>query len=83
MLQIRSGLDLGQEPLGSQDCSEVGLQDLQGDSALMLQVVGQVHGGHSALTELTLDGVAALQGCVQVGHGVGHVLLVAMYARGS
>jgi hypothetical protein len=35
------------------------------------KVVGQVHCGHAALTDLTLDGVAALEGCVQASDGVG------------
>ncbi len=72
MLQIRGRLDLGQEPLGSHDCSELGLQDLQGDFALMLQVVGQVDGGHPTLTQLTLDGVAAFESGVQAGDSIGH-----------
>ena len=38
----------------------------------MLEVVGQVDRRHSALTKLTLDGVAAFEGCVQTSDGIGH-----------
>ena len=37
----------------------LGLQNLQTDLALVLEVVGQVDCGYTALAELTLDGVAA------------------------
>ncbi len=45
---------------------------LQRDLTLVLQVIGQVDRGHAALTQLTLDGVAAFEGCVQAGDGIGH-----------
>ena len=35
-----------------------------------LKIVGQVDRGHPALTDLTLDAVAAFEGCVQAGDGV-------------
>jgi hypothetical protein len=38
----------------------------------MLEIVGQVNRGHLALTQPTLYAVAALQGCVQAGYGIGH-----------
>jgi len=37
---------------------------------LVLEVVGQVDRGHPALTDLALDAVAALEGCVQAGDGI-------------
>ena len=60
MLEVRSRLDLGQEPLGTDDRREFRLQDLQRDLALVLDVVRQVDRRHAALTQLTLDAVAAL-----------------------
>ncbi len=36
------------------------------------QVVGHVDRRHPAFAQLTLDGVAALQGCVQAGDWIGH-----------
>ncbi len=62
--QVRRGLDLGQETVGSDDGCEFGLQDLERDFALVLDVVGQVDCRHPALTELGLDAVAAGEGCV-------------------
>ena len=38
----------------------------------MLQVVRQVDRRHTALTEFTLDGVAAFEGCVQADNWIGH-----------
>ncbi len=32
--------------------------------------IGQIDGGHAALTEFTLNGVAAFEGCVQAGDGI-------------
>ena len=37
----------------------------------MLQVIGEID-GLAALTEFTFDAVAALEGCVEAGDGVGH-----------
>ena len=62
VLELRRGLDLGQEAFGTDDGSEFRLQDFEGDLALVLEVIGQVDRCHAALAELTLDGVATLQG---------------------
>ena len=70
--QVRGRRDLSQEPLGPNDGGQFGLQDLERDLALVLQVVGQVYRGHAALTKLTLYGIAAFEGCVQAGDRVGH-----------
>ena len=67
MLQVRGGLDLDQEPLGADDGGQFGLQDLERDLAVVLQVLGQVHRGHAALAELALDAVAAGQGGGEAG----------------
>jgi hypothetical protein len=40
MLQVGGRLDLGQESLGTDHHRQLGLQDLQGDPALVLQVLG-------------------------------------------
>ena len=59
MGQVGGGLDLGEEPLGTDDGSQLRLEDLERDLALVLEVVRQVDCGHTALAQLTLDGVAA------------------------
>ena len=70
--QARRDLDLTQKALGSESRCEVGPQDLDRHLAVMPHVVGQVHRGHPPRTQLALDYVAALQGGVQAGNGVGH-----------
>ena len=60
MLEVGSRLDLGQEPLGSDDRRQFGLQNLERHLPLVLDVVRQVDGRHAALTEFGLDAVAAL-----------------------
>jgi hypothetical protein len=51
--------DLGEKPLGTHHRGEFGLQNLQRDLALVLEVIGKVDRRHAALAELTLNGVAA------------------------
>ena len=46
--QVRGGLDLGQEAFGTNDSSQLGLQDFERDLARVLEVVGQVDRGHTA-----------------------------------
>ncbi len=62
MLQPRRGADFAQEPLGAQRRAEIGVQDLDGHVALVLEVVREVDGGHAAGAELALDAVAVGQG---------------------
>ena len=67
MLEAGGGLDFGEEALGAEDGAELGVQDLDGDLAVVLEVLGEVDGGHAALAELTLDAVA-------IGEGDGEAL---------
>ena len=64
--QVGGDLDLAQEPLGAQGCSQVGTQYLDRYFAIMPYVVGEIHRGHAALTDLTVDLVAAGQRGSQV-----------------
>ncbi len=61
MLQPGAEPDLAEEPLGAQDLGQVGMEDLERDRSVMLQVVGQKDGGHSAASQLPLDPVAVGQ----------------------
>ena len=72
MLEVGCDLDLRQKPLGPDNRSQIRLQDLEGHLPVVLEVIGQVDRGHAALTELTLDGVAAFEGCVQASDWIGH-----------
>jgi hypothetical protein len=58
VLELGGGLDLGEEPLGAQRSAQVGVQHLDGDVAVVLQVVREIHGGHAARAELALDAIA-------------------------
>ena len=72
MLQICSGLDFLQEPLGAEDRCEFGTEDFDGDLAFVLEIVREVDGSHAACTEFALDGVAVGEGGRELGEGVGH-----------
>jgi hypothetical protein len=41
---------------------ELRLEDLKGDRAIVLEIVGEIDRGHSAAAELALDRVAARKG---------------------
>jgi len=79
MLQSRGGLDLPSEPVGAQGSGQLWTEDLQGDGALVLEVLGQVHRRHAPAAKLALEHVPVLQGSGQglVGHvwGVGRTNL--------
>ena len=47
-----------QEPLAAERRAEVGVQDLDGDVAVVLEVVREIDGRHAAGAELALDAVA-------------------------
>ncbi len=55
-------LDLPEKPLGSEGGGQLGMQDLERDEPVVLDVAGQVDGRHPAATELPLEGVAVLEG---------------------
>jgi hypothetical protein len=71
MLQGGSDLDLPEEALLAQGGRELLAQELDGDLAVVPKVVGEVHGGHSARTELALDAVAVSQGTGEPVEGLG------------
>jgi hypothetical protein len=72
VLEVGGGLDLREEALRAEHGSQLGLQHLDGDLAVVLRVFGQVHGGHAALAERALDAVAVGEGVGQAGGQVGH-----------
>ena len=59
MLELGRRLDFGQEPFGTNDGSQFGLKHLQRDLAFVLEVVCHVDGGHPALAQFWLNGLAA------------------------
>ncbi len=65
MLERRRRLDLLHESLAADHGGQLGLKQLEGDVAVVLQVGAQVHRRHPALTDVSLDAVAAGQGRVE------------------
>ena len=61
MLERCCGPDLDDEAFAAEDSGGLRLQNLEGDLAVVPDVVGQVHGGHAALAQLALDAVAVGQ----------------------
>ncbi len=57
MLQVGGDSYLLQEPLGAQNGGELGVQNFDGDFAVVFLIVGEVHGGCPTAPELTLDRV--------------------------
>src|SRR5438874_3728370 len=74
MLQSRRDLDLAQEPLGAEGGRQLRVQQLDRDGPVVLQVLGQEHGGHAAAPQFPLHRIAVgeglTQGVEQVGHGM-------------
>ena len=82
MLEVGRRLDLGQEALSTDDCSQLRFEDLESDSTIVLDVLGEVDGGHTAFTQLTLDSVSALQSGFEAIHGgVGHWRCFVVWGR--
>src|SRR5688572_18907638 len=58
MLQCCRGLDLDHETLCTQHGSQLRLQYLERDLAVVLDILGEIDGGHSPLTELAYNSVS-------------------------
>ncbi len=69
VLEVGRGLDLGQEALRAYDGREFGLENLDGDLAVVLEVLGQEDRGHAAFAELALNDVTVGQCRVQAVDG--------------
>ena len=50
--------DLPDEPLGAQRVRQLGMEDLQGDGAVVPEIAGEIDRGHAAAAELALEHVA-------------------------
>ena len=65
-------MDLAQEALGAERGGELGAEHLEGDLAVVLEVVGQVDRGHAAAPELALEHVAVAEGVGEKRVDCGH-----------
>jgi hypothetical protein len=73
VLQPRGGADLGEEPLAAERGTEVGVEHLDGDVALVAEIVREIDRGHPARAELALNAVAVSETAGETGEDVGHV----------
>jgi len=60
--EIGHRLDFPKEPLCAQGPSQLRIEHLHGDLAMMLQVLGQVDGGHPAATDLAVESITVGEG---------------------
>ena len=73
MLEPGGEADLAEEALGAEGGGELGVEDLEGDGAVVLEVLGEEDGGHATAAELALERVAAAKPCLELCPQVGHV----------
>ncbi len=71
MLEPGDGANLAQEALGSEGGTELGVEDLQRDRSVVLEIVGEIHPRHPAPAELTLEPVAAGEAGLERGGEAG------------
>ena len=57
--------DLPEKPLRAERRRDLGAEDLDGDGAAVPEIAREVHGGHPAAAQLTIEGVAVGQGRAQ------------------
>ena len=60
---------------GPSDCGELGVEHLERDRAVVLEVVREVDRGHAAAAELAVEGVATRQAGFELRAQVGHMSL--------
>ena len=70
MLEIGGDFNLFEKPFGAEYSGELWSQHLDRDLALVLEVLGEVHGRHATFTESALDPVAVGE---SRGESGGHV----------
>ncbi len=62
MLEACRDLDLAGEAVGAETRRQLRTQDLDRHAAVVLEVLGEIDGGHATLAKFTLDAVAAGEG---------------------
>ena len=67
MLQARGGADLGQEPFAAERGAQIGVQHLDRDVAVVLEIVREIDGGHATGAEFA-------ENVITVGEGGGEPL---------
>ena len=62
MIEAGGDADLGEEPLGAEDGTELGAQHLHRHGAVVLEVLREIDRGHPALAQLAVEAVAGGEG---------------------
>src|SRR6267378_7057860 len=62
MAELGGDLDLAEKPVGAERVGQLGLEDLDRDEPVVLQVAGAIHDCHAVLTQLSFYCIAAVQG---------------------
>src|SRR5207253_3791390 len=75
VLEVRGDADFAQEPFSAERGSHFGMEDLDGDGAIVLDVVREKHGRHAAAAHLALDLVGATESMSDQPADVGHTVL--------
>ena len=76
MLEPGGGADLSKEALGAERGAQVGVEDLEGDRAVVLEVVREVDPRHTAPAELALEPIAVGESGAKRGRQVRHAPLL-------
>ncbi len=74
MLQTGGELDLPLEPLRAQRRGKFGMEDFQGDTAVVLEISYDVDRRHSPAAEFALDRVAAGEGGLHLSEEIGQAV---------
>ena len=72
VLEVGRRLDFAEEAISAECGGELGAKNLDGDLAIVLQVVGEIDSGHAAGPEFALDAVTVSEGAIQRCNEVGH-----------
>ena len=72
MLETGGHPDLALEPLGAERGGELGVEHLERDRAVVLEVARQEDRRHPAAAELPLEGVVGAEPGLELGAEVGH-----------
>ena len=72
MVKPRGDLDLAEEAFGTEARRKLGVQNLQGDLAIVLEILRQKHGGHAAPSHLALYAVSVGKRWLESGAKVSH-----------
>ena len=74
VLQAGGEMDLAEKPIGSEGGGELGVEHLDRDGAIVLEVTREPDGGHASAAELALEGVPVCQSFAQRRYRIRHAV---------